>query len=1319
MKVSKLKCLFCEDVIHFVDESIQEFLVHLEIDHMISPPRKHLVLAISFLTEDEIEEVSSKMVSRLETFLQNGAVTDTGQNSFDNTSDIDDDDDEVMIIEERLNDNEVANIEIKKEPTSLSLKPCKIMLKRSVPGDKIADVLYDAASDDDDDDEYSDLDKHEKTMLFTNDKKKSVNFEDDAYNDQIIESMADNDLDADDMEIEIDIEDTFKQERNIASQDLKSINLVAKFIELNQCRLCFFQASDSQQLKNHEKDQHEDHQDELRISFFTLKDLAFSCKHCVQIPGFLSENVLNYHKRVEHRIKVKDTVVRCKVCQKLVKSSSLKNHRLVHSEKTFECNLCYKKFARTRYLQDHQKSRHPYEAEFHNKNLEDSDLVFSCEECSLRFLTQNVLDYHQKTHERKAIFYCYFCASSFADPKFLRLHCGKVHGKKVNIDTSDKKFKCKLCYTGFNRVKDMNTHSKIHKEDQDALKRQLTEEDLKVICSECDYRFVSFDILKYHINKNHKHNEFEELRKPSFDQENKNYFCKLCYTRFEQFSSLHSHLTLNHENVDKLLLKTTIITESDLKHPCDECDLKFVSTSVLEYHKNKVHVKKEKFVECKICHKVVKRHSFKQHRLTHTSVRDVKCQLCYVTLKTSRILKDHQKNLHASEIEQEFILSGNGPENFQHSCETCDLKFLTRDLLLNHGKSHKLKKFSCQYCPGLFFKFNLYKKHLFEVHKRKISKEKNEKEYQCKLCYRTFVYKRSLQDHLKKVHEQDLDKLLKPILSSDLIFECDKCSLKFLSSNILKYHDEKSHNLSKKKSSSKIIKENIKECKLCYVKFKKNSYLLSHQKNKHKNESEFLEKEITSSDLVHNCNQCEKKFVAASLLKSHSNQHKTESFEFLRKEVFDNKDKIFRCKLCYLEVKYFRDLVGHLSRFHRDDTELLKQDIQAKDLVHECSECDLKFVNEVFLDLHNFKNHTSGDSNTYCKLCCVNFKTDNGFLLHRFTIHKNELTAFQKDYEEHDMMYNCMHCEKKCATEQSLNYHMARTHSKSNPIKKVKNREMYCQLCYVLYKDPKYLRLHKKKVHAEEMDAFDRVLTDEDLEYNCKACDKRFYSHNTLSFHLQRKHKNTSGGNDFYCKLCYISFPYNSALQKHLKILHMSEMHLLDENIDESALVHDCNLCEKKFIREHILRYHQKYQHKDQIDRTTYCKLCQDDFKVSKQFRAHKERIHTTNEELIAFNVKIEVSSLVHKCKFCSKRFLTRNILRYHNIQKHKEERRREMTCQFCNQVFKWTRDRNRVMANHMRNKHEVIDFEADELEPVNKETETVKNFMFLLNSLK
>merc|ERR1711909_55798 len=93
-------------------------------------PEKHLVLAISFLTEDEIEEVSSKMVSRLKNFLENGIQTDTGQDVFYDTTEPDDDD-KIINIEQKLNDDEVANIEIKKERTTVSLRPCKIMLKRS------------------------------------------------------------------------------------------------------------------------------------------------------------------------------------------------------------------------------------------------------------------------------------------------------------------------------------------------------------------------------------------------------------------------------------------------------------------------------------------------------------------------------------------------------------------------------------------------------------------------------------------------------------------------------------------------------------------------------------------------------------------------------------------------------------------------------------------------------------------------------------------------------------------------------------------------------------------------------------------------------------------------------------------------------------------------------------------------------------------------------------------------------------------------------------------------------------------------------------
>ena len=145
--------------------------------------------------------------------------------------------------------------------------------------------------------------------------------------------------------------------------------------------------------------------------------------------------------------------------------------------------------------------------------------------------------------------------------------------------------------------------------------------------------------------------------------------------------------------------------------------------------------------------------------MTHTSERDVECQLCYVKLKGSRILKDHQKKMHQSEKEQEFLLSGKGQDLFQFDCNDCNLKFLTEDLLLKHQKQHeinKLNNFNCQFCPQIFFKLKVYNKHLAEIHSKPFSTDQTEKRYGCKLCYRGFKFNRSLQDHIKKIHENDL-----------------------------------------------------------------------------------------------------------------------------------------------------------------------------------------------------------------------------------------------------------------------------------------------------------------------------------------------------------------------------------------------------------------------------------------------------------------------------------------------------------------------------------------------------------------------------------
>ena len=104
--------------------------------------------------------------------------------------------------------------------------------------------------------------------------------------------------------------------------------------------------------------------------------------------------------------------------------------------------------------------------------------------------------------------------------------------------------------------------------------------------------------------------------------------------------------------------------------------------------------------------------------------------------------------------------------------------------------------------------------------------------------------------HVDKIHKEDFEKLEKPITCEDLKFDCDRCDLKFISAKILEYHIEFGH----------IRNGHEKECKLCFKKFTKRTYLINHQHTVHKNETEFLHRNLTASDLKYSCNLCDKKF---------------------------------------------------------------------------------------------------------------------------------------------------------------------------------------------------------------------------------------------------------------------------------------------------------------------------------------------------------------------------------------------------------------------------------------------------------------------------
>ena len=69
----------------------------------------------------------------------------------------------------------------------------------------------------------------------------------------------------------------------------------------------------------------------------------------------------------------------------------------------------------------------------------------------------------------------------------------------------------------------------------------------------------------------------------------------------------------------------------------------------------------------------------------------------------------------------------------------------------------------------------------------------SEKKCKCQLCYRRFKYDIILQEHIVKIHKEDLDKLDKPITPMDLAFECGRSELKSIAADVCEYHNHYEH----------------------------------------------------------------------------------------------------------------------------------------------------------------------------------------------------------------------------------------------------------------------------------------------------------------------------------------------------------------------------------------------------------------------------------------------------------------------------------------------------------------------------------------------
>ena len=140
----------------------------------------------------------------------------------------------------------------------------------------------------------------------------------------------------------------------------------------------------------------------------------------------------------------------------------------VHSgEKAFECKVCGKRFARTRYLKRHQTGVH------------SGEKPFKCKICDKRLTRTSDLKRHQTGHNSgQKRFICKICGKRFAQSCNLTRH--------HRIHTGEKPFGCKICEKRFARSSALSRHHRTHTGEK------------PFVCKVCDKRFAQSYTLSTH-----------------------------------------------------------------------------------------------------------------------------------------------------------------------------------------------------------------------------------------------------------------------------------------------------------------------------------------------------------------------------------------------------------------------------------------------------------------------------------------------------------------------------------------------------------------------------------------------------------------------------------------------------------------------------------------------------------------------------------------------------------------------------------------------------------------------------------------------------
>jgi len=414
----------------------------------------------------------------------------------------------------------------------------------------------------------------------------------------------------------------------------------------------------------------------------------------------------------------------------------------------------------------------------------------------------------------------------------------KDNGKQSGKEAKSKKHYCSYCQKGFNKVFDLNQHTRSHTGEK------------PYQCVICGRGFAQKSNVKKHMAthkvwpKGHRTlpkeaaviSELDEItnngtegkekelelvsslettqtlketrEQPSFSS---SYECPYCLLTFPSFPTFKSHLKEHQTekcyrcitpNCSKMFQDLQAFLDHTAEHKdrefrCHICSNKFSDLAQLNLHSyshlTDEQTREKQVFKCSKCKNTYTSAEALDHHM-ETTPHSYTCEICDKEFSAERFLRKHigvahtrglfkchicQKKFKNESYLKSHSMIHTGEMPFE--CKECGTKFNRKDKLKRHTQTHNpSRKFKCPFkdhinCNKEFHRFDKLKLHIMT--------HGNIKPFKCDVCNNGFSRKEHLNSHMQKIHKGGKGK-----------FSCQKCSSKFDTNALLTEHTKEVHN---------------------------------------------------------------------------------------------------------------------------------------------------------------------------------------------------------------------------------------------------------------------------------------------------------------------------------------------------------------------------------------------------------------------------------------------------------------------------------------------------------------------------------------------